>query len=159
MHKVIHSSCLHFTEVDYYPALIVIMIWCDMLTSRLLSTIRVSSIFHGFCTACTISDVSQYIVETTINIFPIKCIAQYQSCKVTDFLYKEKKVSKAANIAFRFKRVYAWPHHHFADVCSNKTKNVVYCDSSCLPLLFFTLSLDISHWNIYNLCIKEKESE
>ena len=42
-------SCLHFTGVVYYPALI--MIWCDMFTSISLLTVRVGSILHGFCTA------------------------------------------------------------------------------------------------------------
>ena len=35
---------------------------------------------------------------------------------------------------------------------------MVYCDRPSLPLLFFALSLDISHWNINNLH-KGKESE
>ena len=77
-------SCLHFIGVVYYPALI--MIWCDMFTSILLLTGRASSILHGFCVACTISDVSLHITETTINIISIKYIPQYQRLLVTDFL-------------------------------------------------------------------------
>ena len=77
-------SCLHFTGVVYYPALI--MIWCDMFTSISLLTGRVISILHGFCVACTISDVSLHITETTINIISIKYIPQYQRLLVTDFL-------------------------------------------------------------------------
>ena len=84
MHKVILTSCFHFTGVDYYPALI--MISCDMFTSISLSILRVSGILHGFCRACNISDVSQHIIETTLNIIPMKCIPQYQIFQVKDFL-------------------------------------------------------------------------
>ena len=49
LHFILHTSCLHFIGVDYYPALI--MIWCDMFTSISLLTVRVGSILHGFCTA------------------------------------------------------------------------------------------------------------
>ena len=67
---------------------------------------------------------------------------------VSTFLSNRFSVKReAANIIFRFKRAYAWLHHYFDDVCSNKTK-------MWFIVLFFALSLDISQWNIYNLCIK-----
>ena len=44
------------------------------------------------------------------------------STSLGNIFCKKKKIGKAANIIFRFKRPYARLHHHFDDVCSNKTK-------------------------------------
>ena len=51
----------------------------------------------------------------------MKYIPQYQTFLGNRFSVK-KKISKAANIIFRFKGAYARLHHYFDDVCSNKTK-------------------------------------
>ena len=52
----------------------------------------------------------------------MKYIPQYQTFLGNRFSVKRKKISKAASIIFRFKGAYARLHHHFDDVCSNKTK-------------------------------------
>ena len=87
---------------------------------------------HGFFPACIISDVSQHIIKTTINIISMKYISIYVSR--WQIFCKKKKISKAANIIFRFKRPYARLHHHFDDVCSNKTK------------MWFIVTGNVSFW-------------